>query len=210
MTLSQAKTDSAEALRRNLKKMLRSVRMACGYSQDDIAAMLCVNRATYTNYETGKIIPNLVTILELGRIFQIPPESFLHPDEFVDLKTCRQRVSTMPSADPQKVGDLSREEKRMVAEHRMKEDCSVRAYDSISLKADRALSQFTVKKTYMGYPFLVSAIREAVISLPERFNTTEICELVAANEGTVPQVVSRELKRIVSSIWHQEKNPVGL
>lgn len=99
------------------------------------------------------------------------------------------------------------EEKRMVAEYRQKSGCPLQSYDSISHDIDRTLSQFTVKKTYMGYPFLVSAIREAVIALPERLTTTEMCELVAADEKTAPQVVSRELKRMVSSIWNHANSP---
>ena len=59
----------------------------------------------------------------------------------------------------------------------------------------------------MGYPFLVSAIREAVIDLPERLTTLEICERVSANEKADPAVVDRELKRMVSNIWGFTENP---
>ena len=207
MTLNRAKDADAEALRQSLKRMLRSVRMSCGFSQDDIGAMLSVNRATYTNYETGKVLPNLVTVIKLGRIFQIPPEDFLHPDEFVDVETSRQRVRTRPTMDPQKISELSKEEKQMVAENRLKNGSPARRCDRLSSEIERALSQFTIKKTYMGYPFLVSAIHEAVIAQPDRLTASEICELVAAEEETAPQVVSRELKRTVNSIWYQMKNP---
>ena len=68
------------------------------------------------------------------------------------------------------------------------------------------MGQFLIKKTYMGYPFLVSAIREALNALPDRLTTSEICELVAANEGADPAVVSRGLTRMVNSIWNYTRN----
>ena len=113
----------------------------------------------------------------------------------------------MPVEDPQKLGDLSEEEKRMIATHRLKTNFLAKTHDKISSSIEGALKQFNIKKTYKGYPFLVSAIREAVIDLPERLTTPEICELVSANEKADPAVVDRELKRMVSNIWGFTENP---
>ena len=205
MTLVELNLTQETAYRHDLQRMLRSVRMFCGFTQGDIAATLCVNRVTYTNYETGKICPDIMTLMKLGAIFQIPPESFLHPDEYANLETAQRRVRHMPAMDPQKLGDLSEEEKRMIAAHRLKTNFPART--NISKRAEKALGQFLIKKTYMGYPFLVSAIHEAVIALPERLTTPEICELVSANEKADPAVVDRELKRMVSNIWGFTENP---
>ena len=57
MTLAEMNLSQETAYKYNLQGMLRSVRMLCGFTQGDIAATLCVNRATYTNYEIGKICP---------------------------------------------------------------------------------------------------------------------------------------------------------
>ena len=206
MTLVELNLTQETAYRHDLQRMLRSVRMFCGFTQGDIAATLCVNRATYTNYETGKICPDIMTLMKLGAIFQIPPESFLHPDEYANLETAQRRVRHMPAMDPQKLGDLSEEEKRMIAAHRLKTNFPAKTYDNISKRAENALGQFLIKKTYMGYPFLVSAIREALNALPDRLTTSEICELVAANEGADPAVVSRGLTRMVNSIWNYTRN----
>ena len=206
MTLAEMNLSQETAYKHNLQRMLRSVRMLCGFTQGDIAATLCVNRATYTNYETGKICPDIMTLMKLGAIFQIPPESFLHPDEYANLETAQRRVRHMPAMDPQKLGDLSEEEKRMIAAHRLKTNFPAKTYDNISKRAEKALGQFLIKKTYMGYPFLVSAIREALNALPDRLTTSEICELVAANEGADPAVVSRGLTRMVNSIWNYTRN----
>ena len=206
MTLAEINLTQETAYKHNLQRMLRSVRMLCGFTQGDIAATLCVNRATYTNYETGKICPDIMTLMKLGAIFQIPPESFLHPDEYANLETAQRRVRHMPAMDPQKLGDLSEEEKRMIATHRLKTNFPVKGYDNISIRAEAALGQFIIKKTYMGYPFLVNAIREAVTALPDRLTTPELCELVAANEEADPAVVSRGLNRMVNSIWNSTRN----
>ena len=206
MTLAEINLSQETAYKHNLQRMLRSVRMFCGFTQGDIAAMLCVNRATYTNYETGKICPDIMTLLKLGAIFQIPPESFLHPDEYTSLQTTQKRVRHMPVVDPQKVGDLSEEEKKIIAAHRLQTNFPVKSYDNISIRAEAALGQFIIKKTYMGYPFLVNAIREAVTALPDRLTTPELCELVAANEEADPAVVSRGLNRMVNSIWNSTRN----
>lgn len=206
MTLAEMNLSQETAYKHNLQRMLRSVRMLCGFTQGDIAATLCVNRATYTNYETGKICPDIMTLLKLGAIFQIPPESFLHPDEYANLETARQRVRHIPAMDPQKLSDLSEEEKRMIAAHRLKTNFPAKAPDKISSSIEGALKQFSIKKTYKGYPFLVSAIREALNALPDRLTTLELCELVAANKEADPAVVSRSLTRMVNSIWNSTRN----
>ena len=207
MTLIRSRFKNTGTYLIELKKMLRAVRTTCGFSQDDIAAVLHIHRATYTNYEIGKTCPDVPTLVALSAIFQIPPESFLHPEEFTDLRTTRQRVRHMPTVDPQKVGDLSEEEKQMIAAHRLKTNFPAKAPDKISSSIEGALKQFNIKKTYKGYPFLVSAIREAVIALPERLTTPEICERVSANEKADPAVVDRELKRMFSNIWGFTENP---
>lgn len=69
----------------SLQKMLKSVRMACGLTQDDIAAALNINRVTYTNYERGNSSPDILTVILLSQLYKIPPDSFFHPDDFIDL-----------------------------------------------------------------------------------------------------------------------------
>ena len=100
--------------------MLKKVRLLCGYSHADVANALGVSRPTYTYYERGKIVPDVVTLIALARIYGMPPECFLHPEEFTDLDTSRQRASRTVLVDPQKIGDLSPEERRLVAEYRLK------------------------------------------------------------------------------------------
>ena len=100
--------------------MLKKVRLLCGYSHADVANALGVSRPTYTYYERGKIVPDVVTLMALARIYGVPPECFLHPEEFTDLETARQRPSRRQTAvDPRRLGDLSPEERKLIAKYRL-------------------------------------------------------------------------------------------
>lgn len=115
-----ARPENAGTYWDNLRIMLKKIRLLCGYSHADVATALGVSRPTYTYYERGKIVPDVVTLIALARIYGMPPECFLHPEEFTDLDTSRQRASRTVLVDPQKIGDLSPEERRLVAEYRLK------------------------------------------------------------------------------------------
>lgn len=106
---------------KNLQVMLRAVRLKCGYSDDDIAAMLGICRSAYTYYETGKTLPDVVTLVALAHIYGISPESFLHPEEFTDLETAHKRTPKKVAVDPTSIGELTAEERQIIAEYRLKD-----------------------------------------------------------------------------------------
>ena len=103
----------------NLRIMLKKVRLLCGYSHADVATALGISRSTYTYYERGKSLPDMVTLVALAQIFGIPPESFFHPEEFSDLETVRKRAPKKATVETNSIGDLSPEERRLVAEYRL-------------------------------------------------------------------------------------------
>ena len=104
---------------KNLHVMLRTVRLKCGYSDGDIAKMLGICRSAYTYYELGKAAPDVVTLVALAKIYGFQPEDFLHPEEFTDLKTARRRAPRKVAVDPKSIGELSPEERRLIAEYRL-------------------------------------------------------------------------------------------
>ena len=115
-----ARPENAGTYWDNLRIMLKKIRLLCGYSHADVATALGVSRPTYTYYERGKIVPDVVTLIALARIYGVPPECFLHPEEFTDLETVRQRPSRRQTAvDPQSLGDLSPEERELIAKYRL-------------------------------------------------------------------------------------------
>ncbi len=125
MTIANLKIEYPGTYWEDLQKMLRAVRIACGYSQENVASVLRVNRSTYTNYETGGTNPDTATLITLGKIYQIPPEAFLYPESYTDLTSARKRVRHMPAYDPQKIGELSKEEKQIIAAYRINAKKSV-------------------------------------------------------------------------------------
>ncbi len=106
--------------KRDLEKMLRNVRIACGLSQREVADMLHINRSTYTYYETGKTSPDLETVRRLAILFSIPPEAFLYPEKYadIDVEQIRVRDRKIPRPSPERLGELTQEEKMLVQAHR--------------------------------------------------------------------------------------------
>ena len=58
---------------------LRLFREKCGVTQQQIANALCIDRSTYSYYETGKTNPDLSTLLHLADIFHVDVRLLLEP-----------------------------------------------------------------------------------------------------------------------------------
>lgn len=98
-----------------LREMLRSVRLACGFSQRAVAEALGITRSAYTYYETGKTAPDIPALLTLASVFSLPAEAFLHPEDFAGLESARRRVPKRIEPDLSHIGNLREEEKALVA-----------------------------------------------------------------------------------------------
>lgn len=61
-------------------KRLRALREKMGLSQDETAKMLGLTRSAYTYYETGKSLPDLMSIRRLAEIFKVPLEVLMYPE----------------------------------------------------------------------------------------------------------------------------------
>ena len=102
----------------DLSKMLRAVRLACGFSQHNVAMALEVNRSTYTYYEVGRTMPDVPTLKKLADIFSIPAEAFLYPEDFSSLGATGRRRPRKPCLNPTCLGQLSPAEKSLIACYR--------------------------------------------------------------------------------------------
>ena len=60
-----------------LAERLRQARLQAGYSQQNIADALNVNRATYTYYETGHTTPGIADLYLLSQLYGRAMEDFL-------------------------------------------------------------------------------------------------------------------------------------
>ena len=110
--------------RANLATLLRELRQRAGFSQREVASILNMNRSTYTYYETGKTLPDPMTLNRIAKIFGVPLDSFFLEDEALltlsdsSVPANRARKKRF---NPQHVGDLTTEEREIMAYLRDKE-----------------------------------------------------------------------------------------
>lgn len=99
-----------------LAKTLRQLRLNAGFTQQNIADALNINRSTYTYYETGKTTPDIHTLKVLARVFDVPIDAFLVDQPIKSLSDFEgKRPKKTVQQDPQKIGELSSEEKSVIA-----------------------------------------------------------------------------------------------
>lgn len=60
---------------------LKRLRRNCGFSQQQVADTLKIDRSTYAYYEIGKTKPDVHTIIKLTKIFNVPYEEILKEEE---------------------------------------------------------------------------------------------------------------------------------
>lgn len=107
----------------NLAQALRKYRLQAGLTQKSVSEALGITRSAYTYYETGKTSPDPTTLFRIARIFDVPLDSLFvgaesEPRTEVTLRDAgapRRRVPKKVRADPQKIGELTPDEKCMIA-----------------------------------------------------------------------------------------------
>lgn len=62
------------------KQILRMERLKRGWTQEDVANMLNMGRASYAQYETGKNTPTTENIIKLAQIYRVPTDYLLQVD----------------------------------------------------------------------------------------------------------------------------------
>ncbi len=107
-----------------LSAKLRECRELCDYSQQQVAECLNIDRSTYSYYESGRTEPSLDNLKKLAKLFGVSvcemlevsdePRASLH-DQAYDGDT-ELKLDTRVGV---KVGDLSKEEQKLVMRFRM-------------------------------------------------------------------------------------------
>ena len=64
----------------NPRSKLIKLRNERGFTQEQMASLLKVTRATYANYETGYRNPNFKNIIEMKKIFGVTDDKIFLPD----------------------------------------------------------------------------------------------------------------------------------
>ena len=101
---------------------LRNLRIACGYTQNTVAAALGVARPTYSYYESGQTSPDIETLAKLADIYGVSFTQLVLPEEQPSVKPGGIRAKNRPAADPHTIGDLTEEEKLLIARLRSGEE----------------------------------------------------------------------------------------
>lgn len=62
------------------RSKLIKLRMEKGFTQEQMARLLKVTRATYANYETGYRNPSLSKVMEMKKILNVSEDKYFVPD----------------------------------------------------------------------------------------------------------------------------------
>ena len=64
-----------------IEKKLKDVRMQAGLTQEQVAEKIMVSRQTVSNWENGKSLPDIVSIMRLSDLYQISIDELLKGDK---------------------------------------------------------------------------------------------------------------------------------
>ena len=64
-----------------IEKKLKDVRMQAGLTQEQVAEKIMVSRQTVSNWENGKSLPDIVSIMSLSDLYQISIDELLKGDK---------------------------------------------------------------------------------------------------------------------------------
>lgn len=84
--------EKMESYYEKLGKMLRLFRKELGYYQETVAKNLGIGRSTYSDFERAKIRPHIIDLFRLAEMYHVPPEVFLHPEEYQDPRAVRSLI----------------------------------------------------------------------------------------------------------------------
>ena len=117
------KNDHDDFCPTNLGEALRKYRLRTGLTQKSVSEALGISRSAYTYYETGKTSPDPTMLFRIACMFDVPLDLFFDVEELgqrteVTLRDSgapRKRVPKKVRPDPQKIGELTSDEKCMIA-----------------------------------------------------------------------------------------------
>lgn len=75
-----------ENLNMTIAEKIRNARTRCGYTQEQAAELLLVSRVTISNWETGKTLPDIATILAMSEVYDLTLDELLKGDAVMTKK----------------------------------------------------------------------------------------------------------------------------
>ena len=101
---------------------MKKLRDNCGYTQQQVADALNIDRSTYTYYETAKTTPDINTIIKLCKIFNVSYSDILEdegqPQQVKDYGD-DELVSKYSRKNTSFIYELSKNEKQLIIYYRL-------------------------------------------------------------------------------------------
>ena len=109
-----------------LSRVLKNLRENCGFTQQQVANILNIDRSTYSYYETGKTVPDINTVIKLSKIFNVSYTEMFEYEE----KKYSPKFSDISSVDKDiilkygrkgnyQIYDLSKDEQEIIMGYRL-------------------------------------------------------------------------------------------
>ena len=121
-----------------ITEIIKKLRNSCNYTQKQVADKLGVDRSTYAYYESGRIKPDIDTIMKLSTIFNVHYTQILESEmqeQFSDFKSYLSSSS--------KPVNLSSQEIELLTIFRMLPDkAKSEVMDSVSQKINKRTIKF--------------------------------------------------------------------
>ncbi len=118
-----------------IKNNFKQVREIYGATQDEIAKLICVNRATISQWETGSIRASTANLEKLSIFYGIGPETFYEID---DINESRRNMIIETAKRAKEIEERSNGERNKVAD--LKE-----MFENISFNKTRSKFMFAMK-----------------------------------------------------------------
>lgn len=105
-----------------LNQRLRSLREKCGFTQEQVAKTLNIDRSSYTYYETGKTEPSIASLIKLSNLFKVPIEDLLGsectPQTLLKDSKPARRLPAKAAENASHIFDLDKQEKQILCYYR--------------------------------------------------------------------------------------------
>lgn len=106
-----------------LSQTLKRLRENCGYTQQQVADALNIDRSTYTYYETAKTTPDINTIIKLAKIFNVTYNDILDDDARPVARVSDVGKGSSPAKRHSKnsslIYELNKDEKQLIIYYRL-------------------------------------------------------------------------------------------
>ncbi|MBQ9552782.1 MAG: helix-turn-helix transcriptional regulator [Clostridia bacterium] len=109
----------------SFKENLRLLRRACGFSQEDVANVLGVDRSAYSYYESGKTEPSITNLVKIARMYRVSTDTLVDNEGFAaTLCVDNEQVpeTNMPVVILRNLKQCSNDERTLIALFRTMEN----------------------------------------------------------------------------------------